>query len=64
MSATTELAIGARVHVTLGHNEYDGEVIDAWQPNGAVSAYYDVRDSKTGRIIFGVAGFQIGKAEA
>jgi len=60
----TELAIGANVHVHMGRSDYDGEVIDAWQPNGAASAYYDVRDDKTGRIIFGVAGHQIGKAEA
>jgi len=62
MTTTTELTIGTSVHVHMGRSDYDGEIIDAWQPNGAASAYYDVRDDKTGRIIFGVAGHQIGEA--
>lgn len=61
MRATTEIPIGARVHVRLGRSEYDGVVIDTWQPNGAVSTYYDVRDDKTSRTIFGVAEHQIGE---
>lgn len=57
--STTEIPIGTRVHVKLGRSEYTGAVLDTWQPNGAVSTYYDVRNDADGLIIFGVADHQI-----